>query len=228
MYSSNCLCIISCGKTKQEKESLAKDLYKGTDFVVRKEFAEKNFLNWVILSAKYGVLKPEEKVKPYNVYINDLSVTETEELFTKAANQVHEFFPHCNEFYLVVPAGYASFAKYLDSFGKVIMPLDGLTGRQKLHFLKTGDRVKLDIDDVLNAVINQLSSGAGYKKKVLVNIIASAAPSYSVTYINRIIDCSTVNNFSVRSKDSIKRRSVFYKLNGLYYLVGTENVNRLF
>ena len=73
MHGSDCLCIIACGKNKRKVKSKASELYIGTSFVVRRDWAKSNFKNWCILSAKYGIVFPDDILDPYDVSIKDLS-----------------------------------------------------------------------------------------------------------------------------------------------------------
>lgn len=58
------LTIISCGKTKNKiARCQAKDAYIGRSFKLKKEYAEEHN-PYMILSAKYGLLKPEAEIDP--------------------------------------------------------------------------------------------------------------------------------------------------------------------
>lgn len=57
---------ISCTKTKAEQCCAAKEMYKGLLFVQAYKYAESlNGRIW-ILSAKYGLLHPNDVIAPYN------------------------------------------------------------------------------------------------------------------------------------------------------------------
>jgi len=61
----NRIVIISCGKSKKlGPKCLAKDAYNGQSFLLKKRYAELSGLPWRILSAKYGLLKPETEIDP--------------------------------------------------------------------------------------------------------------------------------------------------------------------
>lgn len=68
------LVIVPCGSAKiWDKDphagpTPARDTYTGSPFKVNREYAERFGDDWVILSAKYGFLKPDDIVAgPYNV-----------------------------------------------------------------------------------------------------------------------------------------------------------------
>jgi hypothetical protein len=77
---SQTLVVVPCGKAKiWDKTSdagptPARDTYTGAPFKVNREYAERFGDEWVILSAKYGFLKPTDLVDgPYNVTFKEAS-----------------------------------------------------------------------------------------------------------------------------------------------------------
>jgi len=67
------LVITSCSKTKKKirKKIKAIERYKGQMFCMTVKFANQNNYDILILSAKYGVLKPNDKIGYYNKQINN-------------------------------------------------------------------------------------------------------------------------------------------------------------
>jgi hypothetical protein len=71
---SRTLVVVPCGKAKiwdktpNAGPTPARDTYTGAPFKVNREYAERFGDQWVVLSAKYGFLKPTDLVDgPYNV-----------------------------------------------------------------------------------------------------------------------------------------------------------------
>lgn len=63
--STDKIVIISCGKTKNQVPFCeSKEAYIGKSFLMKKKFAEMTKLPWFILSAKYGLLRPETIIDP--------------------------------------------------------------------------------------------------------------------------------------------------------------------
>lgn len=58
--------LISCASKKLSKLAKAKDLYSSPLFAKSRTFVEDNCDSWYILSAKYGLISPEETIKPYD------------------------------------------------------------------------------------------------------------------------------------------------------------------
>ena len=59
------LYLVSCVKTKCSTRASAKDLYVSPWFRKARAFVEKTGDPWRILSAEYGLLHPDEEVRPY-------------------------------------------------------------------------------------------------------------------------------------------------------------------
>jgi hypothetical protein len=60
------LCIINCAAHKKDFKCPASQMYDDSHlFRAARDFAQKNFDEYIILSAKYGVLHPYEMIEPY-------------------------------------------------------------------------------------------------------------------------------------------------------------------
>lgn len=68
--------LVGCVKTKRKVALPAKDLYVSGLFVGRRRFVERSCDSWWVLSAKYGLVGPEEVVAPYDVTLAVLSASE--------------------------------------------------------------------------------------------------------------------------------------------------------
>jgi hypothetical protein len=51
----------------------AKDLYCSTWFIKARRWAERHGDDWYILSAKHGLISPDQHIKPYNVRLSNKS-----------------------------------------------------------------------------------------------------------------------------------------------------------
>ena len=59
------ICLVACAKTKRKETSSAENLYSSALFQKCREFAKNYFQEWYILSAKYGLLKSDQLIQPY-------------------------------------------------------------------------------------------------------------------------------------------------------------------
>lgn len=64
--------LVGCVKTKAGRPCPAKDLYISPLFTGRRRYAERSGRPWFILSAAYGLVKPDEVIQPYEQRVDDL------------------------------------------------------------------------------------------------------------------------------------------------------------
>src|SRR6266516_6226594 len=74
--SNRAVTVIGCGKAKiwdkcpKAGRVQAKDAYTSSLFKLSRTFAEKHTPdNWLILSAKYGLIRPNERISNYNLTV---------------------------------------------------------------------------------------------------------------------------------------------------------------
>jgi len=60
------LLIHSCSSKKLNKPALVKDFYKGQLFGMLLKLAKNHSLDWIVISGKYGLLKPNDFIEPYD------------------------------------------------------------------------------------------------------------------------------------------------------------------
>ena len=63
--------LVTCVKSKRSTPSAAKDLYTSQLFLKQRAYAEAAGLPWFILSAKHGLVAPDEWLAPYERYLPD-------------------------------------------------------------------------------------------------------------------------------------------------------------
>lgn len=61
------LVIIGCGAQKLSESAPACELYTSQHFCAKRRYAEGSGHRWMILSARYGLLRPEELIEPYDL-----------------------------------------------------------------------------------------------------------------------------------------------------------------
>jgi hypothetical protein len=91
-YRQNRLVLISCSKTKAFKgeESLkAKDAYCSPLFNKSKEWAEGKGLNWAVISARHGVVWPNEEIEDYDLTLGELSKEQKSKWANMVASQLY-------------------------------------------------------------------------------------------------------------------------------------------
>ena len=81
--------LISCTKSKQSYPCKATEMYSASDlFKKAYSYAVKNYNFVAILSAKYGLLLPEDKIDPYDLTLNDMDSSDRKEWADKVFKQM--------------------------------------------------------------------------------------------------------------------------------------------
>jgi hypothetical protein len=68
------IALVACCKTKRSSPCPAKDLYTSPLFTKTRVLAERHSDRWFILSAKYGLVSPDQLLAPYEQTLKDMSV----------------------------------------------------------------------------------------------------------------------------------------------------------
>lgn len=81
--------LISCTKSKRNYPCKASEMYQASD-LFRKAYAYaiKNYDFVAILSAKYGLLLPDDEIEPYNLTLNDMNSQQRKEWVKKVLSQM--------------------------------------------------------------------------------------------------------------------------------------------
>lgn len=66
--------LVSCVATKGSSECAARDLYRSVWFKKARNHVESTGCKWFILSAKYGLVHPDQFIEPYDQTLNTMSV----------------------------------------------------------------------------------------------------------------------------------------------------------
>ena len=73
---SAALCLVSCVAKKLPRSAPAKDLYVSPLFRKARSLVEARGWPWLILSAKYGLVAPEQVIEPYEQTLNTMGRAE--------------------------------------------------------------------------------------------------------------------------------------------------------
>jgi hypothetical protein len=68
--------LVTCGNAKQQSATEARKLYRGSPTVVPLRWMDRNCKEWYILSAKHGLLPPDQVTEPYNRTLTDMTTEE--------------------------------------------------------------------------------------------------------------------------------------------------------
>ena len=128
--------LISCVSKKGNEEAEAKNLYLSPLFRYNLKYA--SFFNpdkIFVLSAKYGLLNLEDKVKPYEKSLNKMRSREVKEWSKKVLRELKEISNlEKDEFIFLAGERYRKFL--IPSIKNYKIPLEGLGIGKQLKFLK--------------------------------------------------------------------------------------------
>jgi hypothetical protein len=133
--------LISCTKKKRDYQCKAFEMYSPSDlFSKAYDYAKKKYDSIAILSAKYGLLLPEDKIEPYDLTLSDMNSREVRDWSEKVFNQMRNRL-RLNEFNKVFFHTGVQYRKHLipklDRIGlRSEVPLSNLRiGKQKAWYL---------------------------------------------------------------------------------------------
>ncbi len=99
--------VISCSKTKLTHAAAARDLYCSPYFRLCRDYIRYRSgcgERYVILSAKYGVVKPHEVLEPYDLALHDMGETQRREWALRVQQQLLDEYGR-DTIYTVVAGG---------------------------------------------------------------------------------------------------------------------------
>jgi len=64
--------LVSCSKSKLESEAPAQDLYTSHLFRLSRKVCEERYDQWAILSARFGLIMPDQVIAPYDVTLSEM------------------------------------------------------------------------------------------------------------------------------------------------------------
>lgn len=70
------IALVSCSAMKLDAPAAARDLYCSPLFKLQRRWAELRFDRWFILSAKHGLVLPDQRLEPYDRRLEDYSSQE--------------------------------------------------------------------------------------------------------------------------------------------------------
>ena len=136
------ICLVSCASKKLDGTHPAKDLYVSDLFSKSVRYAEQNADEWLILSAKYGLLKPSTVIGKYDITLNAMSVYARREWADRVFQDLMDVLNPGDRVIILAGQRYAEFLipKLRDHGVVVDRPLEGLRIGEQLSWLKERNR----------------------------------------------------------------------------------------
>lgn len=140
--SANCFALISCSKSKGGHRDLARDMYVSPLYRKSVQLAELWGLPFYILSAKHGLLHPDEVIEPYEQTLRTASKKERQDWAQRVDKQIREL-PRKK---LIVLAGDDYFAPLLEAGAtaplEYLAPMRSLSLGTRLAFLNEAIKIE--------------------------------------------------------------------------------------
>ena len=132
------IALVGCVKSKRMSSAPARELYTSPLFRAMRGYAESNADAWYILSAEYGLLRPDQVVEPYERTLNSMPTRERLAWAVGVQNQLLEALPQGAEVVLLAGLRYREhLVPFLKQNGvSVAVPLEGLSLGRQLQRLK--------------------------------------------------------------------------------------------
>lgn len=131
------IALVSCAKKKRQERAPARDLYLSELFRRYRAYAIANANRWYILSAKHGLLDPDQVIAPYNCTLNEMSAQKRRDWATRVQRQLRECLPPGVEVIILAGTRYREgIERFLSDEGfTVSVPFKGLGIRKQLQQL---------------------------------------------------------------------------------------------
>lgn len=132
------LYLVSCVKTKQCCPAPARDLYTSNWFVKARTCVERTGRSWYILSAKYGLVDPNEQIEPYEKTLNNMGI---DDRHAWARGVIEALDPHLTNVKSVIFLAGQRYREFLEpvlsNCGiEVKVPMESLGFYEQLAWLK--------------------------------------------------------------------------------------------
>jgi cytoplasmic iron level regulating protein YaaA (DUF328/UPF0246 family) len=129
--------LVACVKSKRAQPAPAADLYQSAWFRKARAYAKEEADAWYILSAKYGVVSPNEVIEPYDESLYDFSAGERREWAAGVMETLRELITAEDEVIILAGLRYREHLEEgLRQFAaRVSVPMEGLGIGEQLRFL---------------------------------------------------------------------------------------------
>lgn len=137
MSSNDTVYLVSCVGKKQAITMHAKDLYVSEWFLRARRYVEATGCRWFILSAKYGLVAPDQTLAPYEQTLNTMGIVDRRTWARHVQTQMDEQLPNTERIVVLAGIRYREFLlEYFHRRGIAVeIPLEGLGIGEQLSWL---------------------------------------------------------------------------------------------
>lgn len=132
------IALISCSAEKASSTTplQARQLYRSPLFRKSVAWAEQQGLEWFVLSAAYGLIRPADQLMPYDKTLRNMTTEQRAAWAQRVASEIDAWFPEPElEITLLAGEAYAGWIPKVAHFAHVVQPLQGMQIGQRLQFL---------------------------------------------------------------------------------------------
>ena len=129
------IALVGCAAAKLSRPAPARDLYVSQLFKKAAAYAEANSDRWYVLSAKYGLVRSDDVIEPYDAKLGTKTGPPIWDWAADVANQLQIELIGLDDVELLVLAGeqYRTFLRFTDYPARV--PMKGMGIGQQLGYL---------------------------------------------------------------------------------------------
>lgn len=132
--------LVSCVGKKHDRAMPAKDLYASEWFCKAREYVERRSGVWYILSAKLGLVEPDQVIEPYEQTLNRMPIADRRAWARRVRDQMDARLPSGSgqggQCIVLAGTRYREFLMdYLNDRFKVQVPMDRLASGKQLQWL---------------------------------------------------------------------------------------------
>lgn len=124
---------VACCGQKLNRPSPAGEIYVSPLFKMSRQAITKGTSSWFILSAKHGLLRPDEIISPYDQSLQDMNKEERQQWTERVRSEILKV---AGDAELIVLAGELYLRPFEGLPNRIIKPLKGLVIGKRLKFLK--------------------------------------------------------------------------------------------
>lgn len=136
MSNTETVYLVSCVGKKRATQAPAKDLYASEWFLRARRHVEATGCPWFILSAKYGLVAPDQVIPPYEQTLNTMGITERRVWASHVQQQMDAQLPTAQRIVIFAGKCYREFLMpYLrQRCSTVEVPMEGLAIGEQLSW----------------------------------------------------------------------------------------------
>jgi cytoplasmic iron level regulating protein YaaA (DUF328/UPF0246 family) len=137
------IALVACVSKKAEDPQPAADLYQSAWFKKASAYAKQNSSRWYILSAKHGLIPPEQVIHPYDETLNDMKAAHRRSWANNVKKQLRSVVEEEDQVIILAGVKYREdLIPFLNKIGCAVeIPMEGLRIGEQMSWLNQ----KLDL-----------------------------------------------------------------------------------